>query len=84
MVGARDLGLLGEEDTTHLERATRDGRVQVTTDADFLQLAAAGMQHAGIVFGVQEGRTIGDWVRDLELICFVYSADEMVNHGEYL
>lgn len=31
-----------------------------------------------------EGRTIGDWVRDLELVRFVYSADEMANHVEYL
>lgn len=83
-ISARDLGLLGEEDTTHLERARRDGRVLVTTDADFLRLAAAGVQHAGLVFGAQEGRTIGDWVRDLELICFVYPAGEMVNHVEYL
>jgi hypothetical protein len=40
--------------------------------------------HAGIIFGAQESNSLGDWVKALELICFVYTADEMVNHVEYI
>jgi hypothetical protein len=49
-----------------------------------LRLAATGAQHSGIVFGDQQEHMIGDWVRDLELLCFVYSPEEMKNHVEYL
>jgi len=82
-VSARDLEILGDEDLNHLERATRMKRVIVTTDQDFLRLAAEGIQHAGIIFGVQEDHTPGDWVKGLELICFVYEPDDLENHVEY-
>jgi uncharacterized protein with PIN domain len=83
-VCVRDLGYLGDEDRNHLDRATRLRRVLVTTDVDFLQIAQEGWPHAGIIFGVQQHYTIGDWVKRLELICFVYSPDDMQNHVEYL
>ena len=83
-VSVRDLGTLGDSDENHLERAIQLGRVLVTSDVDFLRLAAEGINHAGIVFGVQEEHSLGDWVRKLELICFVYSQTEFVNHVEYL
>jgi hypothetical protein len=47
-------------------------------------LAAEGVDYAGIVFGVQEANTIGDWVKALELVCFVYTSDGMKSHVEYL
>jgi predicted nuclease of predicted toxin-antitoxin system len=84
VVTVRDLGLLGDADENHLARATRMGYVLVTCDTDFLALAASGLQHAGIIFGVQEDLNIGDWVKALELICAVYTADDMANHIEYL
>ena len=80
----RELGLLGVEDINHLEQATKFGRVLVTTDVDFLRLAAEGIEHVGIIFGIQQNHTIGDWVKNLELICFIYSPSEMENHIEYL
>lgn len=80
----RDLGYLGDEDRRHLDRARKLNRVLVTTDVDFLRMAQEGQSHAGIVFGVQQNRTIGDWVKALELICFVYTVAEMQNHVEYL
>lgn len=83
-VSVRELGTLGDSDDTHLERAARLGRVLVTSDVDFLRLAAEGIEHLGIVFGVQGDHSIGDWVKKLELVCFVYSADEFKNHVEYL
>lgn len=39
-VSVRDLGTLGDSDESHLERATRLGRVLVTSDVDFLRFAA--------------------------------------------
>jgi hypothetical protein len=83
-ITARDLGVLGDTDENHLARATSLGRSLVTCDTDYLILAASGIDHAGIIFGVQAELTIGDWVRDLELICSVYTADDMLKHVEYL
>ena len=70
-VSVRDLDQLGESDLSHLESASSMGRVLVTSDADFLRLAASGVSHAGIIFGAQSTHRIGDWVRGLALICFV-------------
>lgn len=83
-VSVRALGRLGESDESHLARATRLGRVLVTSDVDFLRLATEGIPHAGIVFGVQADHSLGDWVKKLELICFVYSPADLENHVEYL
>lgn len=83
-VSVRDLGLLGIGDADHLERAKGEGRVLVTTDVDFLQMAAMGIEHTGIVFGIQQEHTFGDWVRALEMICFVYLPEDMQNHVEYI
>lgn len=83
-VSVRELGVLGDADNSHLMRATQQGRVLVTSDVDFLRLASEGAEHAGIIFGVQDTHSIGDWVKKLELICFIFSAEELTNHIEYL
>ena len=84
IVSVHELGLTGDSDENHLQRATEMKRVLVTADTDFLVMVSEGAQHAGIVFGVQEKLSIGDWVNGLELIVAVYSPEEMVNHVEYL
>ena len=84
VVTARELGALGDSDANHLGRATEMGRVLCTYDADFLRLAAAGIEHAGIVVGRWSQHGIGDWVRGLELLHTVYAAEDMLNHIEYL
>jgi predicted nuclease of predicted toxin-antitoxin system len=84
VVTARDLGALSDSDVSHLARATRMGYVLCTHDDDYLQLAASGTEHAGIVIGRQVKHTIGDWVSGLVLIHAVYSAEEMLNRVEYL
>ncbi|MCA9919908.1 MAG: DUF5615 family PIN-like protein [Anaerolineales bacterium] len=83
-LSVKDLGKLGDSDENHLERATRLRRVLVTSDVDFLRLASDGIPHTGIVFGIQSEHSFGDWVRKLELICFVYESTEFENHVEYL
>jgi hypothetical protein len=84
VVTARDLNTLGDSDVNHLARATELGCVLCTYDADYLDLVASGAEHAGIVKGMADTHWIGDWVRGLELIHAVYTADQMQNHVEYL
>lgn len=84
VITVRDLGLLGDSDENHLTRATNMKRVLATCDTDFLVMSSDGVEHTGIVFGIQENTSIGDWVKGLELICSVYSPEDMVNHVEYL
>jgi predicted nuclease of predicted toxin-antitoxin system len=83
-VSVRDLGHLGKSDEFHLEQATAQGRVLVTSDIDFLQMVSEGVEHPGVVFGDQQSNTIGNWVKGLALICFVLTPDDMKNHVEYL
>jgi predicted nuclease of predicted toxin-antitoxin system len=83
-VTVRDLGLLGDSDLNHLQRATAFGFVLCTHDSDYVELALSGLPHAGIVFAQQATATLGDWVRFLSLIHGVYEAHEMVNLIEYL
>ena len=80
----RDLGFLGDSDLNHLVRATRLGYVLCTNDADYVDLATSGIEHAGIVFGQQHKHGVGDWVRFLELLASVLEPDEMHNRIEYL
>lgn len=44
-------------------------RVLVTSDTDFLIMVGTGIEHRGIIFGVQEDHSSGDWVKSLELFC---------------
>lgn len=84
VVTARDLNLLGESDHNHLQNATIQGRVLCTHDTDFLELAASGTQHAGIVLGQQDIHYIGEWVSWLTLMHAVYDAEEMLNRIEFM
>ena len=84
MVTVHDLGVAGDSDENHLERAARLQRVLVTADVDFLMMAAAGQLPLGIVFGEQTTHKIGDWVNALDLLCAVYAPEEMANHVEYI
>lgn len=84
VVTVRDLNLLGDDDLSHLQRATAMGRVLCTHDSDYYALATSGIQHAGIVFGQANVRGVGDWVKVLILIHGVYTAEEMQNRIEFL
>ena len=78
-----EAGTLGVPDEAHLRRAREEGRVIFTQDDDFLRLAAAGADHAGIVYTTQE-TTTGEIISGLMLIHWVLEADEMMGHVEYL
>ncbi len=84
VVTVRDLGQLGDEDINHLRRATEMGYVLCTHDSDYVELAASGVEHAGIIFGQQDKHSIGDWVKFLELVVSVYANTDMQNRIEYI
>jgi hypothetical protein len=84
VVTVRDMELLGDEDSSHLTRATQMGHVLCTHDYDFVYLASTGIEHAGLIIGQQDKHKIGDWVKGLILIHAVYSVEEMQNRIEYL
>jgi hypothetical protein len=71
-----------------LERSSRLGRVLFTQDILFKTLAEnwqrQGRSFARLIFGHQLGGTIGQFVRDLELIATASEADEWLNTVEHL
>jgi hypothetical protein len=75
-------------DEAILDRAAALGRVLFTQDKDFLAIGVDRQQHAvpfaGILFARQEGPSIGDCIRDLELIARVCEFAEYANRVEYL
>src|SRR5438105_5473709 len=70
-----------------LERARALGRVLFTQDIRFKALAEdwqrQGRPFAGLLFGHQLGGTIGQFVKDLELIAKASEPDEWLNIVEY-
>jgi hypothetical protein len=89
-----DVLTAAEDDATHtpddqlLERVRSLGRVLFTQDIRFKALAEdwqrQGRPFAGLVFGHQLGGTIGQFVKDLELIAQASEPDEWVSVIEHL
>lgn len=75
-------------DDQPLLRVTQLNQVLFTQDIRFRVLAETwqleGKQFSGLVFGHQLGGTIGQFVRDLELIAKASEADEWMNAVEYI
>lgn len=71
-----------------LERANELGRVLFTQDIRFKALAEdwqrQGRPFAGLIFGHQLGGTIGQFVKDLEIIALASESDEWFNTVEHL
>lgn len=80
---AAEAGMLGADDIAHLALASREERVVVTQDADFLRLHAAGVPHYGIVYAPQQ-TPVGSILAGLLLIYQLLQAEEMVNRVEFL
>ena len=76
------------DDERILQQATELSRLVFTQDADFLAIAHAWMlrerDFAGLVYGHQLRVTIGQAIRDLELIAVVMGPEEMRNRVEYI
>lgn len=75
-------------DDALLERAGSLGRVLFTQDIRFKALAEDWQRQerrfAGLIFGHQLGGTIGQFVKDLELIALASDSGEWLNTVEYL
>jgi len=71
-----------------LLRVTQLNRVLFTQDIRFRVLAETwqveGKQFSGLIFGHQLGGTIGQFVRDLELIAKASEPGEWMNAVEYI
>jgi len=72
--------LLAAKDEEQLAFATREARVLVTRDQDFLRLNASGIEHAGIVYWTERQRTMGQLVGALATLMLEFTADEL--HGQ--
>lgn len=80
----REAGRSGDSDEKQLAFATREARVLVTFDDDFLKLDATGIPHAGIVFSQTGRHTVGELIENLMLIANVIEPNEMKNHIEFV
>ena len=78
-----ELEIFSEDDPILLELANEVERVICTRDADFVRLAQAGMEHAGIVFFDRGQRNIGYMVRSLRSIAQDITMEEMRNRVEF-
>ena len=83
VVTVQELGLQAAEDQQHLQRATQEDRVVVTQDTEFLRLHAAEVSHGGIVYAPQQ-TPVPQMLRDLMLIHDVLTAEDMIQHVEFL
>jgi hypothetical protein len=79
-----EAGRRGFDDDEQLDFATRQGRVVVSHDSDYLALHSAGVSHAGIAWCPALKHPIGRLIAALEILHGVYAADDMLNHVEYL
>jgi hypothetical protein len=88
VVTAEEDGSASLDDGPLLDRATSLGRVLFSQDEDLLAIAqqrlAAGEEFGGVVYAHQLAISIGQAVRDLELIAKVLDPDDMRNRVEYL
>jgi hypothetical protein len=71
-------------DLDQLRFSTQQGRVLVTFDADFISLAAAGTEHAGIAFCAASKYSIGELIYALLLVQDALNLDDMRNHIEFI
>lgn len=88
VVTAADDGNAELPDDELLVRVQALGRVIFTQDIRFKALAEDWQRHgrffSGLVFGHQLGATIGQYVKDLELLAKASEPDEWLNVVEHL
>lgn len=78
----------GKADPIILERATELQRVIFTQDEDFLVIGnrfqSQGIYFTGVIFAHQQDVTVGNCIRDLELIAQVCEPQDCMNCVQYL
>ena len=84
----REDGTTTWDDDRLLGRATELRRALFSQDDDLLVIAhrwqAENRQFAGLIYGHQLDLTIGQAIRDLELIALVYDPDDLCDRVEFL
>ena len=79
---------MGTPDPILLDRATELNRVLFTQDDDFLAIASdrqkEGINFSGVIYAHQQYVTVGDCVRDLEIIAKVGDTEDLANQVQYL
>jgi hypothetical protein len=85
---AQDDGAGTLDDGSLLDRATSLNRVTFSQDQDMLSEATArqrmGVSFAGVVYGHQLGVTIGQCIRDLEMIAKAGEPEDLAGRVEFL
>ena len=88
MLTAQEDGTTETPDDVLLERSSELGRVLFTQDIRFRALAEEWQRmnkpFAGLIFGHQLRGTIGQYVKDLDLIAKATESEEWTNCVEYL
>jgi len=81
-------GRSGYQDPILLDRATELGRVMFSQDEDLpieaYRRHAEGINFAGVIYARQKHVSIGDCVRDLELIAKASDPEDCANRVQYL
>jgi len=84
----QDDGHTRTDDEVILDRAMILGRVVFTRDDDFLAIAQSrqtnGIPFVGVVYAKQVVVSIGNCVKDLEIIAIAFEPSDMENRVEYL
>lgn len=79
---------IGFPDPKILDRATELGRVLFTQDDDFLAEAnhrqAEDMDFFGVIYAHKLRVSVGDCIRDLEIIAKAANPEELANRVQYL
>lgn len=88
VITAQEDGTARFDDERLLERATQRGRVLFSQDKDLLTLTHRWLQtdreFSGLVYAHQLKVTIGQAVRDLELLAKALGPEDMRNHIEFI
>jgi len=88
VITVQEDGRNGTPDSILLERATELNRVIFTQDDDFLVMANCrqqeGVKFSGVIYGHQQYVTVGECVRDLEIIAKASESEDLVNQVQYL
>lgn len=88
IISVQEDGRMGASDISILDRATELDRVIFTQDDDFLIIAnrcqQEGLNFSGVIYAHQQSLTIGQCVRDLEIIAKVARPEDLVNLVQYL
>jgi predicted nuclease of predicted toxin-antitoxin system len=88
VVTVQEDGFSGRDDPDVADRATSLGRVLFSQDEDLLAEATHrqrnGIAFAGVVFAAQHEVSIGQCVRDLEVIAFAGTPEDFSDRVHYL